>query len=470
MADDAKAENRPFLEGRWKLLVGSSDLSAQVVSGSVTEAIGEMPTAEFVVRSDALALGVDYRAEVEVEMEYEQETVHLLTGQVKTIDLQGDTALVTLVGGMPEAYEQGMASFSTRRIGHPEIVWSIFRRLGIEAQDIRVQDFTGGPVEIFEVVCKISGVNLSRAVHVGAVTFAPFERVAHLLNDITPSDHAEWFSPPPECIAHALVRSGTVFEAERTGLAHIDAALAWIALRMNYSFSTGPDGTTRPYRREWTVAQVDRQEAIIVHGTTSKRRWVRSGGDIFFRPDLDLAEVPRVEQVCEEPAGPQQVVEAIRSLARATKSSDSIAAIGALWESLEFYTAGVKAPNLFTQAELAALRACLTQDLTPDQRARINDVVSRVNDAPLMVRLALAIEEDGVPINAGEMQLLTRLRRFRNDFIHGRERGTASEADVRTAMAIVDRMLTYRVDRLTRAPKRRGSTIREARALIGEAL
>jgi len=67
-----------------------------------------------------------------------------------------------------------------------------------------------------------------------------------------------------------------------------------------------------------------------------------------------------------------------------------------------------------------------------------------------MVRLRVALDEDQVPYEDAELSLLQRLRGVRNDLVHGRSRETPSAADLRYAKAIVNRMLVYRVSRLTR--------------------
>lgn len=60
----------------------------------------------------------------------------------------------------------------------------------------------------------------------------------------------------------------------------------------------------------------------------------------------------------------------------------------------------------------------------------------------------LITEEDGVPYKEEELSVLQKVRRARNDLVHGRSREAPSEADLKYAVAVAKRMLLYRVTRL----------------------
>jgi hypothetical protein len=71
-----------------------------------------------------------------------------------------------------------------------------------------------------------------------------------------------------------------------------------------------------------------------------------------------------------------------------------------------------------------------------------------LNEPPLMVRLRAALEEDGLPYKDEELSVLQKVRRARNDLVHGRSREAPSEADLKYAVAVINRMLLYRIARL----------------------
>jgi hypothetical protein len=161
--------------------------------------------------------------------------------------------------------------------------------------------------------------------------------------------------------------------------------------------------------------------------------------------------------------------EAFLAWRRAAEENDPLAAVVALWECLEFYVSGVSIDQLFTKPERRAVRKRATEGLEGVQLQRTREVVGRLNEAPLLVRLRAALEQDGVPCTEGELTLLRELRQLRNDFVHGESRNLPSEADLRYAKAIVNRMLVHRLSRLCQlspiARPSRGSVVDVFRSL-----
>ena len=97
---------------------------------------------------------------------------------------------------------------------------------------------------------------------------------------------------------------------------------------------------------------------------------------------------------------------------------------------------------------LKAIRKKAIAGSEGEQLKRVQDVLTVLNTPPLMVRLKVALEEDGVPYKEEELSVLQKIRRARNDLVHGRSREAPSEADLKYAVAVVNRMLLYRVTRL----------------------
>ena len=247
-----------------------------------------------------------------------------------------------------------------------------------------------------------------------------------------------------------LQTARTIFDAESKGLKAIDLALAWLTARAQYSGVAMPGGHPRRFKRAWTLSRVSRRDVIVVRGTATSRRWLRSPIDILLQPTLDLDQIEDIESVPLPPDLPIQMREALSAWRRAAEETDALAAVMALWEAVEFYTSGTQAPRIFQKATLKAVRRRATDGLEGEQLKRVQDVVARLNEPPLMVRLRVALDEDQVPYEDSELSLLQRLRQVRNDLVHGRSRETPSATDLRYAKAIVNRMLVYRIGRLTR--------------------
>jgi hypothetical protein len=131
---------------------------------------------------------------------------------------------------------------------------------------------------------------------------------------------------------------------------------------------------------------------------------------------------------------------------------DPLASVTALWEAIEFYTARSRVTRLFPTKLLASIEKrvfdSLPPDVTSDQRARVTQVLGELNSPPLLTRLRAALDRDGVPMSDGDIALLQRLRRLRNDAVHGRSSVLPTREELDHAISIVSRMLLFRLARL----------------------
>jgi hypothetical protein len=187
---------------------------------------------------------------------------------------------------------------------------------------------------------------------------------------------------------------------------------------------------------------------VAAHGVATGRQWLRSPQGIAYRLELLLAEVEDLDLPPLPPNVSPQMKEAFSSWRRAAEEADPLAAVVALWESVEFYVSGVSVDDLFSKPQRRAVLRAAAEGLAGEQLRRVREVVGRLNEAPLMVRLREALRQDNVTYTEAEISLLRKLRNLRNDFVHGRSRELPTDRELRYARAIVNRMLVYRVARL----------------------
>jgi hypothetical protein len=193
-------------------------------------------------------------------------------------------------------------------------------------------------------------------------------------------------------------------------------ALAWLTTRTHYSGVGLPMGGTRGFRRDWTLARVSRRDVVAAQGVATGRKWLRSPQGIAYRPELVLAEVEDLGLPPLPPNVSPQMKEAFSSWRRAAEEADPLAAVVALWESVEFYVSGVSVDDLFSKQQRRAVRRAAAEGLEGEQLDRVWEVVGRLNEAPLMVRLREALRQDNVTYTEAEISLLRKLRNLRNDF------------------------------------------------------
>jgi hypothetical protein len=136
--------------------------------------------------------------------------------------------------------------------------------------------------------------------------------------------------------------------------------------------------------------------------------------------------------------------EAIRAWRRAVQTTDAIAAATAIWEAIEFYAARTRPPAIFDKKTRRRLESAIEAlGLGEAQSRRFAEVAAYLNDPPLMAKLEATLKTDAVPHTVDEIAALGRIRKARNDFVHGRSRRQPSRGDLDLGKGIVNRMLVF---------------------------
>jgi hypothetical protein len=201
------------------------------------------------------------------------------------------------------------------------------------------------------------------------------------------------------------------------------------------------DGRLQSFERTVGSSTPRPLEIAAVRSTESARRWIRVTTTVRR---LVQSALPLSPEGNLDPPIPPDVAtrdaEAVLAFWRA-QSASPLGSVIALWDAIEFYVGGTRAPSKFEGAALDRLRDEVPTWLTDEQKARYQDLVGNLNNAPLFVRLREAISQDGVPVSEEEIAVLSRLRKVRNPAQHGRERKTPDDYDLRRAWSIVARLL-----------------------------
>jgi hypothetical protein len=135
----------------------------------------------------------------------------------------------------------------------------------------------------------------------------------------------------------------------------------------------------------------------------------------------------------------------VRAWGRAVRERDRLAAVGALFEAVEFYAAGTQVRHLLSKDDTRLVNEALDSlGLAPEKRERLADVIGRANEPPLRVRLVAALDADRVPYSQEEIDRLWHLRDHRNDALHGRRLGAPDVDDLELGKGLVNRMFAFR--------------------------
>jgi hypothetical protein len=332
-----------------------------------------------------------------------------------------------------------------------ELIRSLLLVAGLSAETISLEaPATEQPQEKFEVLLPIRGVSVKEPLALGGVEIVAIACTEAALDGLERegeiATRLRAAFADAESYGRGFVTDTTLPGAEEAGVSAIEAAVAWLVTRGRYGFARLPDGHLQPFARQESLRTPQTGSVVLVRGTTTGRRWLRSRhtedrpitraleqGAPLLKPALP-AELPAAER------------HALLALRRATSEAILESQLEALWEAIEFYAAGTKVQKLFEPAELKRLRDSPPEWLNADQRRRFVEVIKDLNSAPLRVRVALRLEQDGVPLTEQERDLLFKtLRHARNRPTHGKVPKPPTRPEIHRGISIVARMLVYRI-------------------------
>ncbi len=204
-----------------------------------------------------------------------------------------------------------------------------------------------------------------------------------------------------------------------------------------------PAGQALPFARQEALASPTRRDLVTVRGLTTGRYWFRRPSLTSQERSAHLTSSTRPLDGTLRPLTLQEK-QALLALGRSSREPDLLARVQDLWEAIEFYCSGTSVDLLFASEKLKEIKKSLPE-LEPAQRKRAEELIGQLNSPPLMIRFKQAILTDGAPLSEGEINLLVRLRKARNDVVHGRESRLPAPEDVEYATSLVARLLIYRI-------------------------
>lgn len=437
--------------------IGNVNITKAVAKFSYTQKLNNMTMGTMKLKpKELLELPpLNYAAEVCLSKSQASGNTLLFRGNVTSVVSKSNEIEIGIATGI-DLLEETVVQMALADMNHLEIVWSLMRGAGVPEERIKIEGFQKGPIEPFEILVPIRGIELSKD-----RSFSDFEltrdpKIVDIANTIDKARSTEVLSE----FAHAglwlrlIVRATTIYDAETEGLKRIDVFLSRLMSRIQLSVSQLGE-----YQGDWTRNRLFgtpvRGDAVLVRGLTTRRRWLRKpfGGkaslvDIALLPDIDFP--PLAYEL------PLYLTEAFRAWQRSVYANHPLAAITAIWDAIEFYSSQIKTTNDFTKAETGQIRQDAVQSLDEKdedeakKRSRVEDVLGMLNQASLIMKFNLAMKEDGVTLSDEEMSVLKKLRKTRNDFAHGKEVTIPTDVEMLLARTVINRILVARVFRLTR--------------------
>lgn len=415
---------------------------------------GQVREGHVMVNTDALVqANVDYASEVRVyrrpdvsRPDAPDESSREFTGRVVRATPDGSLTRLDLAS-MAEL-RRPFAGQWTFAAGMPasEMVWTLARESGIPEDRLDIFEFQRRQ-EMFEVAAPIDGLSIEKPFLTTGVTFTDEARIAGLVERFETSDVRDEFVSA-EAWAVVILGAGTVWEAERLAVSRIELALAVLTLRLRFS-GAQLDGQPREFDTEVSRVEPRLRELIAVRSLSGRRHWLRYIGPGSTSTRAPVGQAVETRRPVLGRGVSEQVREAIRAWHRAATTREPATALSALWEAIEFYVAGTTLPPTFRPADLKALRRSAVAVLGEDQMRRYDQLLGMGNKHSLMPLLKERLRLDRVPHTASELRVLSSTRDIRNDFVHGRGPAAVGDEDLAIALALVNRMLAYRLARLS---------------------
>lgn len=328
------------------------------------------------------------------------------------------------------------------RASSEETVYSIGRFVGMEADklDIHGLDLVA---EGFLIVAPVRDVRVEIEFSIADVNLTPNrELLTPLLDFVDDVAMREEFLGSSAWAISKIADTKSLYEAEASGISAIDGALDRLALDAHFAAVQLPDGRRRRYLRRDRLGDPSRTDLILVRGQ-SGRAWLRNLGTPVNELGLQTPERQRLDLTM-----PGQAVRydlALAAWRRSLRARDRIAASVALWEALEFYSAGTAVGGeLDDETRDKLIAAVPSLALSDAQAGRVVEVFKQFLNMPsAMDRLRAALDRDRIPYSDGDIRALRAIRRPRTQAQHGDPPVAPSEEDLEHARGVVSRVLAY---------------------------
>jgi hypothetical protein len=432
------------------VLFGDVDAGMAAAGLTVRTSIEALPEARFQLALAATPNTVDYLSTLTIRVADEGGAEHqIFQGSVVDVKLEEGQAVVSCGSGR-SLDEVLIGRFVAAFVPSHEVAYMAARSAGLADERIVMPALKELPVQVFEIAVPLLGVELDEVVQIGPVRLLPKGMVGPMVNHLESNDSgivAEFLDAP--AYALTLVTDAVAFRAEAAGLQTIDWVLAWVTMRLRYGSVRLPDKRPQAFSRQQARARARRGELVALRGLLTGVRWLRQVSPEPLLPAVGAQSLRAVAAPGEPPIALRQ---ALLAAQRAATDPDPIQRASAVSEAIEFLVRDVKSPKTLEPAQLRLLRATMKDALAPEHHGRIDPLLQRVNDMPLMAKLALLIEREGIPFSDGDFALLKLLRNVRNDAGHGGQPvDLPYPEDLDHAVALLSRLLLYRLHRDDRA-------------------
>ncbi|WP_143681403.1 hypothetical protein [Streptomyces sp. 2R] len=425
---------------------GAVDVSSAIISITVNAKLNAISEARIVIDGKSSVISrLDFASQITVEQVVGENSRIVFTGFAVEAKVSGGR-IEAVCTAIPEFSERRVSPMATVGVPATEMIYTLAKGGGLGDEQLEIHGIEELPTEVFEIIAPVEGMQIDKSVRVGEVTFAGREFLN--LEGMPEANSAAEFSEF-SCYAVTYATSSLLLSAETLALQEIDLSLAWLTVRSRYSVAPLPGGRIGGWERASMFVAPRRGPFVYVRGLRTKRRWLRVPEQEVqltkLEPTskhLDLTH-PSLSRII-----PLNIRQALIAAARASREKDSITRVTALWEAIEFYVGKTSVPDIFSKADRRAIRRALPEFSDQHKTKRLEMLLGDLNNPPLFVKFRRRVSLDGAPVSQSDVDLLAKLRKVRNDVVHGRSPVEPDVHEVNQGVAIVSRILVFTVGKL----------------------
>lgn len=140
------------------------------------------------------------------------------------------------------------------------------------------------------------------------------------------------------------------------------------------------------------------------------------------------------------------IVASLHWLSLALNNNNQLDKLLYLWNALEFIVSESKLEQKFNKNDRQAIRNKISElNLSPEQLKIIEEKIQQLNDSPLMVKVQNELYRKNIELDQNELEVLKKLRKLRNDVIHGKTIEKINYEEVEKFISIIERLLLFTI-------------------------
>ena len=316
-------------------------------------------------------------------------------------------------------------------------------------------NFTKRP---FTIICPILNFKIPNSFSIGDVIFYNSEKSEDdeiIENNDYGKKDERWNIKNVR--AKTIIEAKSFFEAIQIGYSKISRTVDFIRLRIDLSspYQTNDNLNPLSFNFQKQYSRFDLTTQIYCRENSSRSAMIYDINVLIGHPLIFIYDpeeyigsfFERFKNILSKP--PQdltkkesRIASSLHWLSLAINNNDQLDKLLYLWNSLEFLISESKTEKKFDKNITKLIKNKIKElSLTEEQLGIVDESIQQLNNAPLMVKLKTELNKNNIELDENELKTLKKLRKLRNDVIHGKAIVKINDADIEKFISIIERLL-----------------------------